>query len=193
MEIVAVLPFEARAPISAEAAEEFAEIFASEIVRITGARAVRPGSVPKTAGIDEAAGLARRHSASAFVAAAITDYDPYDPPRIGISVQFCRTDARPLPEADIDRIVRSASWRCGPLPLERRKAGHLITAFERIYDARDAGVLEALDSYARSQGGCGCSPFDGLREFTAVQRRYMQFVSSMAIREMLRAHGSEGH
>ncbi len=190
---VAVLPFVSRAPIGREAVEEFSDIFASEWVKTAGVRVVRPAAIAPSIGpgrqtlsLEEAVRLARGVKADAFVTAAVTDYDPYEPPRIGLSVQFLRTSAQSLSGPEVDRLVQSASWRCGPLPLGREAAGHWIAAFERVYDAHDRRVRSELCAYA---GGheAGDTPFGREREFLAVQPRYMQFVSNQIIREILRS------
>lgn len=186
LKVVAVLPFTAGPGIRDADTGGFADIFASEWVRVAGVRVVRPrGAEAPSAGLEDALRLAREAKADAFVTASVTDYDPYEPPRIGISVQFFRVEARPVSDSEVDRLVQSASWRTGPLRVGREGAGHWITAFERVYDARDRRVRDRLMDYSCAQGGRDTA-FDRGREFLAVQPKYMQFVSDQVIREILR-------
>jgi hypothetical protein len=192
LRVVAILPFVLEGNVRDVDVDGFSDLFSSEWVKVAGVRAVRPrapfskaGEVAKVFTLEEALRLARDAKADAFVTAAVTDYDPYDPPRIGISIQYFRVNARPVPDSEVDRLVQSASWRCGPLTLGRDKAGHWITAFERIYDAHDRDVREKLAHYAREKAGG--EPAGGReRDILAVQPRYMQFVSNQVIHEILR-------
>lgn len=193
LQVVAVLPFVNESSAGSAVAEEFADVLASEWVKVAGVRTVRPRSLAgsleqgvRIGSLEEALRVARGVKADAFVVASLTDYDPYEPPRLGVSIQFFRVSARPIPDSAVDRLVQSASWRCGPLPAGRDRAGHWITAFEQVYDAHDRRVRDRLEAYARSQEGSDTA-FDGGREFTAVQSRYMQFVSNQLVLDILRA------
>ncbi len=181
---VAVLPFAKEEGVHGADVDGFADIFASEWIKVAGTRVVRPRDMAR--GLEDALRLARGVKADAFVTVSVTGYDPYEPPRIGLSIQYFRVDARPMGDPEIDRLVQSASWRRGPLPMGRDHAGHWITSFDRVFDAHDGAVRERLAAYARAQEGRDTG-FDREREFLAVQSRYMQFVSNQVILEILRA------
>jgi len=141
--------------------------------------------------IDEIVRGARdRSTFSNELACAITDYDPYDPPRIAVSAQFLGVTTGARSDADIDRLVQSASWRRGPLTMSRDRAGHALALFEEVYDAHDQATRKALQAYARRHAD---SAFVREHEYLAVQSRYLQFVSLQVISrtlEILSAHGS---
>ena len=194
--VVAVLPFANQANGSFDG-DEFGNILASELAKIAGVRVVRPSQIraelqpgETLTSITDAVRAGRRARADAVMACSITDYDPYDPPKVGVSVQFLRVSVQALGAPDLDRLMQSASWKRGPLTMDR--AGHGIAAFEEIYDAHEGRTRSDLIAYARKQVE-GDSAFAHEREFLAVQSRYLQFVSSRVVRrawEGLYTHGS---
>jgi hypothetical protein len=189
--VVAVLPFVNRTALRFDE-DEFANILASEAVKAGAGRVIRPAQI-RTAvqpgeamrSADDAIRVGRRLRADVVIACAITDYDPYDPPKIAISTQVLRVAAGSLSGEDLDRLLQSASWRRGPLALSRSGAAHAVAAFESVYDAQDPETRRALRAYARRRE----SAFAGEREFLAVQSRYLQFVSAQVL-QRLAAHGS---
>jgi hypothetical protein len=193
--VVAVLPFVDQTSGSSFDADEAANLMASELVKIAGVRVVRPAQIraglevgESLATVNDAVRIGRRVRADAVLACAITDYDPYDPPKIGISVQFLRVAAHPLTSQDLDRMLQSASWKSGPLPMTPDKAGHVLALFEDVYDSQDGRTRGDLINYARKQAGGG-SAFAHEREFLAVQSRYLQFVSGRVAERAWESHG----
>lgn len=190
--VVAVLPFVG----NGFDGDEFGNILASEVAKIAGVRVIRPSQIRSEMQRGEtltttadAVRAGRRARADAVLACAITDYDPYDPPKVAVAVQFLRVSILPLGAPDLDRIMQSASWRG---PLTHNRPGHGIAAFEEVYDAHEGRVRSELQAYAQKQIS-GDSAFVAEREFLAVQSRYLQFVSSRVIRrawEGLSSHGS---
>lgn len=167
---------------------EFANLMANELLKFDGFQVVRPqqilaagAAVPRNA--EDALRLARQAKVDAVIVVAVTDYDPYDPPRVGVSVQFLRAQGRSLSGADIDRIVQSASWRRGPLEMSREKAGNWMDAFETVYDAHEERIRREVVAYAQAQEESD-SPFVGEKEFLAVQSRYLQFVSNQVLNRL---------
>jgi len=188
---VAVLPIVNRTGVAFDG-DEFANILASELVKAGGGRVIRPAQI-RAAGepgesirtAHDAVRLGRRVRAKVVLACAITDYDPFDPPKVAIAAQLLRVDAGPLSGEDLDRLLQSGSWRRGPLSMSRDGAAHALAAFEDVYDAQDPETRSALRLYARGRD----SAFAGEREFLAVQSRYLQFVSARLI-QRLSTHGS---
>jgi hypothetical protein len=176
--VVAVLPFADHTGGATFDADEFANILASELVRAGRIRVIRPAQI-RAAGEEistaaDAVRLGRRVRADAVLACAITEYDPYDPPKVAVSAQILRVAAGPLSSQDLDRILQSGSWRRGPLAMSREGAAHAMAAFEEVYDSREKGTRQALRRYVQ-----GRVETEG--EVLAVQSRYLQFVSSQLI------------
>ena len=169
--------------------EEFGTVLATELLKVPGYRVVRPAAlraagqtVPRTA--EEALRLGRTLKADAVLVVAVTDHQPYDPPRIAVSVQLFRTSPRGMSGSELDRLVESASWKRGPLEMSADKAGHWIAAFEELFDAREERVRGKIRQYARTEHESD-SGFLEEREFLAVQSRFFQFVSSQILRRAL--------
>jgi hypothetical protein len=169
---------------------EFGNLLASELVKFEGFRVVRPLLVQaslapgqRILSVDDAIRAGKGFKADAVLAVAVTDCDPYDPPRIGVSLQFLRVQGRELSGADIDRLVQSASWRRGPFPMGREKAGHFMDAFEDVYDAHEERIRREVRQYAHAQEAED-TPFAGEREFLAVQPRWLQFVSNQLLNRL---------
>ncbi|HXG60809.1 MAG TPA: hypothetical protein VNO22_05525 [Planctomycetota bacterium] len=164
---------------------EFAQTLASELARAGGLRVLRPRPGEGTLPVTDADLLrkARAAGADAVIAAALVECDPYDPPRLGVRVQLFRTAPREVSGEEVDRLVRSASWRKGPVALSRAGAPHAAAAFEALYDAREEGVRAALREFARRRGGPD-SAFPGEGEFLAVQSRYFEFVAHQVVRRL---------
>jgi hypothetical protein len=191
--LVAVLPFFDETGNSSFDGEAFGAILASELVKASGVRAIRPAQIraalnpgEQIRSVDDAIRVARRLGADTVLACAVTDYDPYDPPRVAVHAQLLRAESRSMSAEDVDRLIQSASWQKGPLPLSRAKAGHALAAFEEVYDARDRNTRRQLTTYAERTA---------LREtdFLAVQPRYLEFVSNQIIVrawELARPYGS---
>jgi hypothetical protein len=188
LKTVAVLPVLNQTGQPTFDGEEYGNNLASEMLKWTGFQAVRPAVVralgePLPKSVDDAVKLGRRLKADAVLVALITDHDPYDPPRVAVSVQVLRTGARSVSSADVDALTRSASWRKGPFPMSPEKAGHFIAAFEGVYDAHAAGVRRELAAYARAQESSDTA-FLAEREFLAVAPRFFQFVSNQLLRRL---------
>lgn len=171
--VIAVLPFADQTGGSTFDGAEFANILASELVKI-GYRVVRPAQMGPVATVDDAIRAGRRMRADAVLACAVTEYDPYDPPKIAIAAQLLRVEAGPMSGQDLDRMLQSGSWRRGPLAMSRDRAGHALAAFEQVYDSRDRETRGAVRRYVDGRA-------EAEREVLAVQSRFLQFVSSLLV------------
>ena len=177
--VVAVLPIADQTGGSGFDPDEFANIVASELVRVHGLRVVRPARIRAAAEseivtADDAIRIGRKVRADAVLACAITEYDPYDPPKVAVSIQILRTESAPMSGRDLDRMLQSASWRRGPLAMSRDRAGHVLAAYEEVFDSRDQATRQELRAYVRGR-------VESEREVLAVQSRYLQFVSTRMV------------
>lgn len=191
LKVIAILPFTSQVRDGSPELESISDAFASELARNGDYRILRPARVKEALQtgdtLETAEGaliVARRLEAQAVVAAAVTEYDPYSPPRVGLSVQFLRVTPVPLPEVDIDRMTQSAEWRRGPLPVTPGVAPHGIAAFERIFDARERRVRAAIAEYVRGESPQD-APFSDPHEVMAAQPRYLQFVTNRLAAEIV--------
>jgi hypothetical protein len=191
VQTVAVLPVLNQTGQPTFDGDEYGNILASELLKFPGFRAVRPAAIrglgealPRS--VEDAVRLGRRLKVDAVLVAMITDHDPYDPPKVAISIQALRTGARTVSSSDIDRLTQASSWRKGPFQMTPERAGHWLAAFEGVYDAHAAAVRREVAAYARVQEGSDTA-FLAEREFLAVSNRYFQFVSNQVLRRLFEA------
>jgi hypothetical protein len=191
LQTIAVLPFINQTQAAKFDGDEIGNIMANELAKFAGFRPIRPqmiraalagGKGPSS--MDEAVQLGRRLQADALLVCAVTDLEAYVPPRMSVAVQFLRVSARKISAADVDRMVQSASWRKGPLPMTREKAGHAVASFEDVYDAHEERIRQELVQYAQAQEGSD-TPFTDEREFMSVQPRFQQFVCNQIINHII--------
>jgi hypothetical protein len=112
----------------------------------------------------DAAELARTFGADATVVMAVTEYNPYDPPVIGLILQWY--DA--LPEHS-----GSGGLSADSAPTPRWQV-------QRVFNAADEEVVKQLKEFARHRDG-GRSPY-GWQRWMKSQELYVRFCSAMLIR-----------
>jgi hypothetical protein len=185
--VVAVLPIVNRTSVGFDG-DEFADILASELVKAGSGPVIRPAQIRAAAesgesirSAEDGVRLGRRVRADVVIACAITDYDPYDPPKVAISTQVLRVAGGSRSVQDLDRLLQSGSWQRGALTMSRGGAAHALAAWEDVYDAQDPRTRRTLRGYASGRD----SAFNGEREFLAVQSRYLQFVSAQVVYRLI--------
>ncbi len=188
---VVILPFVNMTRHRTLDVDQFSNTFASEMIQFNGFDVIRPvevmavlekGETIQT--VDDAVKVGRRLQADAILAVAITDYDPYDPPRTALQVQLLRTRAQRMSAERIDQIIQSASWRIGPFEMTVGRAGYLVDAFQRIWDAHAKNVRSEVKQYSDAMEERDTA-FRDENEILAVQSRWMQFVSNQAINHLI--------
>jgi hypothetical protein len=120
---------------------------------------------------------------NAIVVPTITAYDPYNPPKLGASLQlFVRPGdlARPATSVvDPRELARQAAPAAdAPLP-----AGEGIIQVVGMYDAENGSVREALFRYAQGRND-PVGPL-GAKEYLVSMDRYCGFVYHVLIADML--------
>ncbi len=120
----------------------------------------------------DAVALARTFGADGTVVVAIHEYNPYDPPVVGLTLQWYRAGATSPPGEPIERSLSDA-----PDAAPRWQ-------IPRVYNAADEAVREDIRAYARERDGEE-SPF-GWRKYTVSQEKYVRYCGWATIRTMLR-------
>lgn len=128
--------------------------------------------------------LARAVGADALLVFSVTDYDPYDPPRIGVSAQLYGSGTRPnvgsLDPTVLSRLGRLASTSDRDRPGRRR----LLAETQQVFDASHDAVVADIRRYA-SIRGAGGSPY-GWRRYVVSQQEYIEYCCFATIRALLR-------
>jgi len=130
----------------------------------------------------QAVNLAKRVDADMIMVSAITEYDPYYPPIVGIASQIFTVTNDPPVHSAVDPIAlqRLAS----PLRITvDDKRGHLPTSqLSRIYNSRDRRIVDEVKQFASSRG-TGTSPYKW-QLYLRSQTHYLRFVCHQGIREL---------
>jgi len=168
----------------------FADLMASELSYAKGISVI---PVSRVLGVLAAQGLDRVESpshalelvemlgADAILVFAVTEYDPYDPPSIGIAAQLYGT--RPRPRGGMfDPVALSRQTRLtgtSAPPATQR----LLAQAERVFDASHDSVTRLVREYA-SRRDANDSPY-GWRKHVVSQQHYIRFCCHTTIRALL--------
>ena len=170
--------------------DRFADLMASELSYADGIAVIpvsRVLGVLAVQGLDrvESPGhaweLAKLLGADAILVFAVTEYDPYDPPSIGISAQLY--GARP----------RAGSGALDPVALSRQaglasarqpgRPDRLLAQVHRVFDASHDSVVADVRRFARRRRADE-SPY-GWRQYVVSQRYYIRYCCHAMIRTLL--------
>ncbi len=168
----------------------FADLMASELGYAEGISVI---PVSRVLGILAAHGTDRVESpshalelvellgADAILVFAVTEYDPYDPPSIGIAAQLYGT--RPAPDGGtldpvaLSRQTRLTGANAGPEPKR------LLAQTERVFNAAHESVARDIREFA-SRRGADDSPY-GWRKYVVSQQHYIRFCCHATIKELI--------
>lgn len=171
-------------------ANRVADFMASELSYAKGVSII---PVSRVLGVLAAQGLdqvkSRSHAmelvgllgADAILVFSVTEYDPYDPPRMGISAQLfgTRSDGggglvKPI------ALTRQASLRASPTG---STVEGLLSQTQRVFDASHGSVANDIRRFARGRQG-DPSPY-GWRKYVVSQQHFIRYCCHATIRELL--------
>lgn len=133
--------------------------------------------------------LAEELAADGTVVAAITEYQPYDPPVVGLILQlYQRGSAKG--GSGIDPVAASREATDVSLAGASSSIGEHPLQIQRVFNAADPRVLKEMQRYAKQRDGLE-SPF-GWRVHAKSQVLYLRFSFWSAIRSMLWARAQCG-
>lgn len=125
--------------------------------------------------------LADALGADAILVFAVTEYDPFDPPSIGVSAQLY--GRRPRADAlTMDPVALSRRMNLASASPDRLSRGLLGTT-QRVFDASQGAVVAEIKRFAAARGGDG-SPY-GWRKFVVSQQHFIRFCCHATIRLLL--------
>lgn len=163
-------------------ASELAQVDGFEVLPVSRTLAVlaRQGA----AGVESpehALEIRQALGADAIMVFAITEYDPYEPPVIGIAAQLYGTfPGERLAGLDPIPLGRSASTVSGRVT---RASNAPLAQVSAVRNAAHEPVIREVQDYARARGG-GDSPY-GWRKYTVSQQSYLRFCCHAAIKELV--------
>ena len=168
---------------------------ASELGQVEGVNVVPLGRVVQyladnklaTVGSpEEARELARVFGAQATIVMAVTEYDPYNPPRMGLAVQMYTAGDLPAPAATDGFDPVAASRSAAPFAVGEA-ANRPRDMISRVYSGRNAETEILAKRYSRERMADD-TPY-GWRRFLVDQSEFQRLCCYGIIREMM---GEEG-
>lgn len=128
---------------------------------------------------EDALALADELHADATIVAAITAYDPYEPPKLGLVLQWY---AQPRSQAArLDPVA--ASRLASEITLPEAAAPAPGVQIQRFYDAADEDLLDDIQDYGQDREGHR-SPY-AWRRYVVSQELFVRYCIGNAIRTML--------
>jgi hypothetical protein len=138
---------------------------------------------------EDARALARQLGAEATVVAAITEYDPYDPPLVGWVMQWYDSE----PSGGLYQIDPVAASR-EPAPPDVKIAAddphRPAVQVQRVFNAAHRSVLDEVRDYAEQRAGHD-SPY-AWRKYVQSQELFLRYSCWSAIRSMISASNRTG-
>lgn len=160
------------------------DIFASELVQTSshGFKVQRPEQVAKfmlrnkikLQTSADAIELAKLLEVDAIIVGAITEYNPYFPPRVAMAVEMFTTKQHRFVSIDIDKVIMSG--KAEPLPISD-SSKHLFTAYvENVYDSSNQLTRLKVKAYSRTHKESDW-PGEDETHILRSMRLYLRYVS----------------
>ncbi len=130
----------------------------------------------------QALAVSRAVGADAILVFSVTEYEPYDPPRIGISAQLYGTGIGPN-VGGVDPVALSRSGRLAGSSLTRSGRRRVLAETQHVFDASHASVVADIKRYAALRGA-DKSPY-GWRRYVVGQQGFVQYCCYATIQELL--------
>ncbi len=135
------------------------------VSRVLGAMAVQGRD--QVTSREQALELAELVGADAILVFAVTEYDPFDPPRIGITAQ----------------LFGVMPWHGLGDPPENSARGQLLAQTQRVFSGANADVVGEIQDFAALRDSDG-SPY-GWRRYVVAQQGFMRYCCHATIRSLL--------
>lgn len=132
---------------------------------------------------EDAFELARAFGADATVVIGVTEYDPYEPPVVGLVMQWYDAPRRPTTGTDLDPVSASRALSSPEAALSDDRPAGPRWQLQRVFNAADETLLEDLQAFAAEREGHR-SPF-GWRKYTKSQELYVRYCGHALFRTML--------
>jgi len=170
-------------------AQELQQVYRINVVPVSRVlEAMRALDIGRIQSVHDAQALIRTLDLDGLVVGAVTAYDPYQPPRLGMTLQLYTSGAEGRAEApslDTGKGVRLL----GASPSDRptgilREFEQPVASVAAVIDASDNGVL--LDVQRFAEGRDDPVSALGWRRFLYSMDAYTQYVGHRMIRDLLR-------
>lgn len=137
---------------------------------------------------DHALEIAELVGADALLVFAITEYDPYDPPRVGITAQLY--GRQPVSGGSgLDPVALSREARLVSAGVAGSQPRGLLGQTQRMFDASHEEVIRQVRRFAAARDG-DAAPL-GWRRYVVSQRHFVRFCSHETLRGLFEAPAAE--
>ena len=127
--------------------------------------------------------VARTVGADGILVFSVTDYDPYDPPRIGITAQLYGAGTGPG-VGSLDPVALSRAGRLSALsPRPERRHRRVLAETQHVFDASHESVVKDVKRYAALRGA-NDSPY-GWRRYVVSQQGFIQYCCHATIQKLM--------
>ncbi len=135
-----------------------------------------------------AAALIRTLGVDGLIVGAITAYDPYDPPMMGVALELYTSDAVERYEMDLTRLTRAATEDAAGLPQQEStpRDTQPVSMVSVVLRAADVPTRQELYRYAEGRGPQSGASADW-RRHRINMNLYQEFVAFAMIDRMLHA------
>lgn len=125
--------------------------------------------------------------ADGLVVGTVTAYDPYDPPKLGLTIELYVDPKRDSFRAtDVRKLVRAATDEMS-LPAMPHRPSQPVSVVSGFYDASDPAVRQKLHRYAAQHTGQDeDDPAQGWRLYQIDMDLYTEFVTYLVSQRLLR-------
>ena len=149
-------------------------------VNLTLAALARAGKTQVGTPVD-ALELAREFGADATIVTAITEYDPYDPPIVGLVMQWYAVPPA-VSHQGLDPVSASRQASGAGVPEEAAAVPETIPKWQvqRVFNAAHESILDEVRSFAAEREG-HASPY-AWRQYVKSQKLFLRFSIWSAIR-----------
>lgn len=171
-------------------ANRFSDLMASELTYSAGVSVVPVSRVlavlaqngdKSVRNAEHALAIGKTLGVDAVLVYSVTEYDPYDPPSIGLTCQLY--GSRPgasQRSADPVALSRRAMLTASE---DRTAARGLVSQMQRVFDASHDSVVRDVKRFARKREG-DATPY-GWRKHVVSQQHFIRFCCFSSIRELL--------
>lgn len=138
--------------------------------------------IAEISSIEEALALCEALGVDGLIVTTITQYDPYNPPKIGAAMQLFRTGRAEAIAVDVNAIARAAADTAAPVSSSPLATGPMVQVVG-MYDAANGSVRQAVLDYARGRND-PTGPL-GEKEYFVSADRYAGFVYRQLLEQLL--------
>jgi hypothetical protein len=134
---------------------------------------------------EDARAIAQEFDADATVVAAVTEYDPYMPPRVGLVLQWYAASP-PAHAAFLNPVTASRQMNDIGVHALSVDAQEPVFQVQQHFDASENAVQREVRDFARARRGAD-SPY-GWRLYLESQKHFVRYCAWSSIRTMLQVH-----